>query len=60
MNIIIRLGYRLRIDGEFFTCVSVEETSHSDFGVGPVVKSVVCTMVNENGFKVKISEETEE
>ena len=60
MRMSICLGSRVRIDGELFTCVRVEETLHSDFGVGPVVKSVTCTMVNENGFKVKLSEETEE
>ena len=60
MSILVCLGCLLRIDGELFTCVSVEEVLHSDFGAGPVIKSVTATMVNENGFKVKLSEETEE
>ena len=60
MSITIRLGCRLRIDGELFTCASIEEALHSDFGAGSVIKSVTATMVNEDGFKVKLSEETEE
>lgn len=60
MNINIRLNSRLRIGGEMFTCVAIAEALHSDFGVGPVVKSVTATMVNDSGFEVKLSEEVED
>lgn len=60
MNIEVRLGSRVRIDGELFTCCAVSETLHSDFGAAPVVKCTTATMVNNSGFKVKLSEEREE
>lgn len=60
MKIIIRLGDRVRIDGEIFTCKKLTEHLDSDFGVGPVVRRITATRANDSGFMIKIQKETEE